>query len=342
LLGGMAGQGPIDSCAGIAQNAKAKVLPADIIWMVDTSGSMDEEAGFVQNKLNAFAQGILKLGIDVRVVLVAAAYGCPVPFPQFCPAPIPYAGICLAPPLGSGGCPNDTNPPVYTHVTDEVGSTDGLSILKNSYPKWKSFLRAESTKTIIVVTDDDATSAPYDPSTFGDGEKGAAKKFIDDFSALDPARLKGWKLSGIFSFTSCPTAANVGKVWGELVSQTGGNKGDLCTQDFQPIFNDLAKAIVAGSKLDCQWKIPAPPEGQVFDQNKVNVAFTSGAGAKEDIYFVPGEAACDPAKGGWYYDNQLTPGAVIACPASCQHIQGDQEGKIAVLFGCATQQLDPK
>ena len=336
---GSASSGPVgDACAGVVAKADAKVLPADIVWAIDTSGSMSEESTFVQQKLNAFAQGILGTGIDVRVVMVAAEYGCPLA--GWCP-PLPIEGLCIVPPLGSGQCPKDHNPPLYVHEPTVVSSTNGLKVLLSTFPKWKSFLRPEATKTLIVVTDDDGTDSPYQPSEFPDGAKGAAKKFITDFTAQDPKLLAGWKMSGIYSFTKCASAAAAGTVWEELVTQTGGVKGDLCTQDFQPIFNDLAKGIVSGAKLPCTWKIPAPPPGEVFDPSKVNVHFTSGAGAATDFLYVPSEKACDPKDGGWYYDDPQKPGAVLACPATCSKIQADASGTIAVQFGCATKVAEP-
>jgi lariat debranching enzyme len=341
IVGGAGGSMPVeDACAAVAQQASQKVLPADIIWAIDTSGSMSEESDFVQNKLGAFAGGIFSLGIDVHVALIAEPQAPPICILGIC---IPNDGICIPAPLGSGQCPKDTNPPFFLHDTSTVASTDALNVLLKSYSNWKQVLRPEATKTIIVVTDDDATSAPYAKSGFPDGAKGAAKKFIDDFTALDPVMLKGWKMNSIFSFTNCPSAATPGETWAELVSQTNGVKGDLCTQDFQPIFNDMAKAIVAGAKpLDCHWSIPPAPVGQELNASKVNVKYTSGTGQEQDIYYVDGQSKCDPQKGGWYFDDPVTPTQVVVCPTSCNTIQGDKDGKIDLLFGCERVALDPK
>lgn len=323
-LGGTGGTG--ETCAAVDQKATSIARPVDIIWAIDTSGSMDEEAAFVQAKLNAFAKGILDLGIDVRVVMLAEPQFC---FLGFCPE-----GICIPAPLGSGSCPNDSKPPLFLHPDVEVASTDGLKVLIDSFPKWKQALRPDSLKMIIAVTDDDATSAPYAKSNFPDGATGAAQQFIQDFTALDPVLLKDWKVNGIYSFTNCQTAASIGETWDAVVNLTGGVKGDLCTQNFQPIFNDMAKAIVKESKLDCEWIIPPPPENQSFDPNQVNVLFTSGGGQQENIYYVDSASKCDAQKGGWYFDDASNPKRVIACPASCSYIQKDTEAQIDIQFGC--------
>lgn len=335
-LGGN-GSGGDSACAAVAQKAETKMLPADIIWVVDTSGSMDAEMASVQQKMNGFAQGILSVGIDVRVVLLADEFHCPDPFWNC--SFMPFTGMCLPAPLGSGACPKDANPPIYTHPNIVIGSSNGLTQILASYPQWKGALRKESVKFIVAVTDDDATFGPYNPSKFLDKEQGSAAKFIQDFTALDPSMLTGFKMSGIYCFSKCPEAANQGKVWDAIVDQTGGVKGDLCKQDFQPIFNDLAKGVQAAAKLDCSWKIPSPPSGQVFDPGMVNVKYTSGSGTEEDILFAGGQDKCDPTEGGWYYDDNSNPTTVNACPSTCAHIQKDLQGKIDVLFGCATRPI---
>jgi hypothetical protein len=45
-------------------------VPADIIFAIDSSGSMDEEIAFVQTHMNAFSQQIVAAGIDARVILI--------------------------------------------------------------------------------------------------------------------------------------------------------------------------------------------------------------------------------------------------------------------------------
>jgi hypothetical protein len=332
---GDSGSGGAPTCTAVAQKANAKVLPADIIWVVDTSGSMSEEQASVQQSLNDFAEGILSVGIDVRVVLVAEHFNCSDPFWN-CTKLIAPDGMCLPAPLGSGKCPEDHNPPTYWHPNVTIGSTDGLEQIISSYGLWKEALRPDSVKFLVAVTDDDARAGVYAPENFPDAEKGSAAKFIQDFTALDPAILTGFKMSGLYSFTKCPAAATIGKVWGEIVNQTNGVKGDLCKQDFQPFFNDLAKGVQAATKLDCAWKIPPPPIDQTFDSKLVNVKYTSDGGAQGNILFAGSPADCDPVMGGWYYDNPTDPKAIVACPATCTKIQADTQGKIDVLFGCKT------
>ncbi|MCC6647687.1 MAG: hypothetical protein IT374_19220, partial [Polyangiaceae bacterium] len=231
-------------------------------------------------------------------------------------------------------CPNDSKAPYYLHVMDEVASTDALLVLKSSFPNWQGMLRKNSIKHVVVVTDDDATSPPY-------GAKADLPTWIKDMTALDPLTMTGFKLSSIYCFSSCPAAANEGKQWRELVKLTGGVEADLCKQDFQPIFNELAKAIVTGAQLSCTWKIPAPPPGQAFDSGKVNVEHHH-AGAVDQVGYAKTLADCSPTQGGWYYDDPTSPTTVQACPATCAKIQADASAEVRISFGCQTRVIDPE
>lgn len=337
------------ACTTFTEEAKQLYTPADIIWAVDTSGSMIEEAAAVQNNINAFSQQIVASGIDVHVVMLAAY--------QFLILP----GICVPGPLGSGLCPpngSDTKlPNFFHHPTAVIDSTDAAKQLVQHFPAYKQMLRKDSLKYLVVVTDDDSRTGT---GSGGTGDPGPydnnPDKFIADYTALDPMLSDGngnptWKLSAIYSFTQCPNAAAVGEVWKAIVNKTGGVHGDICNcppgnpqacaQTFQQIFNQLATKIKQGSQpLTCEWKIPPPPAGQTLDPAKVNVEFIDQiAGTGETIYHVKDAASCDPVLGGWYYDDPKYPSSIKVCPATCNKITAVTQGKVNVIFGCATQQL---
>ncbi len=75
---------------------------ADIVIFIDTSGSMRQEAKWVQENVNAFAQYIGNQLVDYHVVLVAKGYN-----------------ICVPPPLGG---PNCTDGPKFRHIQEKVSS----------------------------------------------------------------------------------------------------------------------------------------------------------------------------------------------------------------------------
>jgi hypothetical protein len=304
-------------------------LPADIIILVDTSTSMVQETAFIQEKLNAFSQQIIDSGVDVRVILIAnTSDGQPLD-----PTMTRGFGMCIAAPLGSGTCPDDTSLPSYLHVPVSVGSRDALSILIDTFPTWGPQIRPESVKSIFVVTDDDANRS----ETIGTPEltpTAVADAFIAEFEALDPLLLTQWSMNAVYSFTACPEAARVGSVYEELITRTGGVKGDLCLQDFQPVFDSLAEQIVAnaGAEIVCEWEVPVAVDGQTFSTSLVEVTRTSTGGVVTELSQVAGEADCAP--GAWHFDDPTNPSRILACAETCEAMQDDAEGKIDVVFGC--------
>lgn len=322
------GSGGLDACESIAAEAKPAYQPADIVFLIDTSPSMIQENQFVNENMNQFSQQIIDSGIDVHVVMLAAS-------PLDLPVPTP--GICVDAPLGSGSCPDDTNLPHYLHPAGwVVKSHDGLNVVQDSYPDWQSMMRQGASKSIVVVTDDDHTDSPYG----GFSVSAQADEFIADFTAMDPVMFASWKMSGIYSFSDCASAQAVGKLWKEVIDKTGGLHGDLCQQQFQPIFDDLAQQIiVSAAQLECEWDIPDPPQGEMLDPGLVNVVFVDGSGAETNLGKVGSVAECDVSTGGWYYDDNANPTRVILCPTSCGQAQADPDGTIDVLFGCVTEVL---
>ena len=318
-----------DSCAAISQTADNRLQPADIIIAVDNSGSMDEEIVFVREQLNAFSQQIVDSGVDVRIILITAPVADAMPVVP----PIIWDddddqdnGICIGAPLGSGTCPADSNPPRYMHIAREVKSHDALNLFISTFPQWKDQLRPNATKTFVVVTDDNAEDEPND----------SAGAFTQNVAQLDPALFAKWSLSGIYCFSECPDAAEIGTVYADLVQQTGGVGGDLCLQDFAPVFDALAKQVIGASKLDCAWDIPAAPMDQMFHKDRVNVQFTASGATPQIVFHVDTPAACG-AQGGWHYDDNANPTRLLVCPSTCDQLQAQESAQLDVLFGCETK-----
>ena len=342
LDSGSGGTNPVgdSGCSTYTDEAKQTYEPADIIWAVDTSGSMVEETAAVQANINAFSQQITATGIDVHVVMLAAY-----PF-------LIIPGICVPPPLGSGQCAppgaDSKLPNFWHHPSAVIESVDAALRLVQFFPDYKFMLRPGVKKYVVVVTDDDSKNDPNSSGNAGKYDNNPTG-FINDFSALDPMMNGTWKLSAIYSFTQCSNAANIGTVWKQIVNTTGGVHGDICNcppgqvqacgATFQKVFDELAKKIITGSKpLACEWTIPPPEPGKTLDPNKVNVEFVDQAkGTPETIYHVDDASKCDANLGGWYYNDNKTPTTIKLCPASCSKVTAAGQGsKMNVVFGCAT------
>jgi hypothetical protein len=165
-----------------------------------------------------------------------------------------------------------------------------------------------------------------------------ARDFTEAVNKLDPQLFgQGWKFSAIYAYSKCPRAAAEGRVYRNLVSQTGGVSGDICNIQFQPVFNDLARGVIVGSKrLACQYRIPKAPGGQELQPDRVNARYTAGSGDVSNLARVNSAADCG-TEDGWYYDDNKNPTTLFTCPKTCDTFQGDDAGKMDILFGCKTR-----
>jgi hypothetical protein len=301
--------GDEEECASYSEAAESELQPADIIFIVDNSGSMGDEANAVQANLNNFSQQIIDSGVDAHVVLISSYPGN-------------GNGICVEPPLGSGGCNSaDSNPPTYLHIDEGVGSHDALQRLLGSSAQWMPVVRPDSGLHVVVVTDDESNLD--------------ALSFDSQFKALNPD-FDDYKLHGIVSMQDCSDAADIGQVYISLGQLTGGLVSDLCLQNFQPVFDLLATEVISGSVLSCEWAVPEPPEGEELDPDKVNIEFDDGGGNLLTIGRVDNSGQCANVMDGWYYDNPTNPTTIYACPQTCDRMQDAMMATIQIQLGCAT------
>src|SRR5690606_10071772 len=69
-------------CAESKAGAQRAARGSNIVWAIDTSGSMDEEAALVQQNMNRFVQAIVMAGLeDYRVVVISKRDFVSVPEP---------------------------------------------------------------------------------------------------------------------------------------------------------------------------------------------------------------------------------------------------------------------
>jgi hypothetical protein len=297
----------VDTAACLQSSAMATSVtrPVDIIWVIDNSGSMNEEEQRVQNNMNAFAQSIGNSGVDYHVIVVTDT-----------------ASVNVPPPLGGSA--------KYLGVNLSIDSHDALQRLVEQYPAYKSFLRPTSVKHIVVVTDDESgwSKATFESSLAGLTMPGFGSDWrFHSVVAEDPP----------FNFQShCfALSAAVGATYISLQQAHMGNFFSLCDTNWSPLFATLAQSVQQGLSLPCTFQIPPPPAGQTLDPSKVNFVYTATGGAPKTINNVGSMAGCT-AQGGWYYDNPLMPTQILTCPATCTTLQGDATGKVSVEYGCST------
>jgi hypothetical protein len=289
------------TCASATGEAKLTGGGVDIIWFIDTSGSMSQETAWVQQNLNDFASYIGAQNLDYRVVMIGKS------------------SLCVKPPLGGPGC---TDGPRYRHVKETVGSTNGLEKIISTYAKWQDFLRPDTTKNFIAVTDDNS-------------RKDAAWFNAELAKLTKPGFADGYVFHSIVAYGSiakkgCTTGARIGEVYLDLTQQTKGVKFPVCDQDWKSIFDQLAKSVAQTAKAPCSYLIPDPPKNKTFNPNLILV-WRADPGQEMVIPKVADKASC--GANGWYYDDPQNPKTVVLCPQTCKAVEG---GKIEIEFGCTS------
>ncbi len=352
---------PDAACATATSEAEVSRRPVDIIWMVDNSTSMEPAVREVTAGLNDFAARIGDSGLDYRVIMLSlrGTDGGGDRFPVCMPAPL----------AGDGSCGNSDR---FCHASVDIrstqlvetflgtrGQTDGYreGEARGSVP-WLDQLRADSTKTIVVASDDNSRTCTRPCTTEGCGsmcqpsDPRLTEISLEDFpgggnpfngNVLGPGILtdtygtlfEGYTFNGIYGWGSeanpdvtCTypddsSPENPGWTYTALVERTGGVRAQVCDQAssaaWDTFFDAVASRVEDTARINCEVPIPTPPDGMMIDADKVNVLLQTEGDATA-FRKVENAAACGTF-GGWYYDNDDEPTTVILCPASCEMAQ---------------------
>lgn len=325
MIGGeavMAGQasqgGEFMTCGTITENAIPALMPVDIIWVIDSSPSMGEEISQVQANLNLFAERIGLSGLDLRVALVAAEEDIATPDRD-------YLGVCIPPPLSAvDQCP-DVDSPHYRHIRLNVHSSDPLAKMIEAWPALSDFIRRDSLKHLVFVTDDDA-GWEIDQAEF--------LAFVDGNPSLTGLRIHsivdevGYQGSCALD-DSCSCGDERGQTYIDLSQQTMGEVFSVCEADWDPRFRILEERVVEGTDLPCAFAFPEGSQSVLFSPDEVNIFWAPEGAAESLVPRVDRAAECLDQE-GWYYDDPIDPEVIHLCPASC----GARRGMLRLEFGC--------
>lgn len=313
------GAGGGQTCAAV--EVKGKKPPVDIVFAVDTSGSMSTEIAQVKANINGSFAAVLGQGeLDYRVAMVAAKGTA-------------TFSVCVFPPLGGPNC--GSNLPLFRAVPQTVGSTNPLSLLLSTYDSanaalnWQGFLRYDATKVFIVITDDNSSmsATTFDTNLLAKAPAGvfgtAAKRKYVVYGIIgidpnDPSK-------------KCAAAVNTGAAYQSLVTLTGGAKFSECAADYSPIFGAIAKNVIG--KLSCEYSLPQnDPNGKAIDPEQVAVKFDDGMNAATPFVHVKDASQCNGS--GWYYEDNNNPTTLLLCPDACTSVQSATEGSVKIDVGC--------
>ncbi len=276
--------------------AEGKTPKADIIVAIDTSSSMKDEFKQVNGALGALGQALKDGGVDHRVVVIGSNTDC--------------CKICVPPPLGKKNCAAGPN------LKRVVAYTTGGSQIKTLVDFWsiyKSFLRADADRHIIIISDDDSDVS--------------ASKFKDNINKLSaPGFPNGFVLHAIVSIggdskKGCDSGDDPSKVAIQLATETGGHKYPVCEKKgdvwkgwFKAIAGDIGKG-----GMTCTYPLSAPMKSLPDLAKTLKITAIIG-GKKTTLAPLAAGKPCGQALE--YHLLGQPPAAVTLCASSCALIKG--------------------
>jgi len=362
--GGDAGFDPDAACLTQSSEAMFKQKAVDIIFIIDNSNSMSDDIIAVENNISTnFAAIIGASGVDYRVIVIGE-HGSALDTDSICiKAPLSTT-TCNPIPADPG-----QNPPIFYHYNIPIDSHNSLCQVLDTYDGkvpdldgyapngWKEWLRTDALKIFVELTDDGVTcfgqGISYNDGDAIQGGSNVANKFDADLLAKDPAQfgnankrnyvwhsILGLKENNPATTPYLPAAPVItevcagspgpGTAYQFLSKTTGGLRFPICENaSFDVVFQEIAKGVIEGSNVSCEFAVPTPPDGQMLDLSTVQVEYTpEGMGMPQIFKQVKQYSEC--VDNAFYISNDV----IKLCPTSCDAVQKDLKAKIDVLYGC--------
>jgi hypothetical protein len=364
---GGADDGGIVSCED--QTEPAKLTPVNLVFMIDKSGSMGDQDlngdGFydqanewqntpfrwdpVKEALIAFFNDPGEEGLEASIEF----------FPDGSQPTGPDTGVCRMQQYQNPAAP-------MTPLDDDVGRQMLITRLENTTPNGGTptlpalqgaieYARQTMTENpgsksvVVLVTDGEPGVAriedgvAYNEKCFCYGQPGCPDE--NEIPYVEQAAQAAYD-EGILTYVIGMGEVDPSNL--DTIAYAGANQPAFIVSTGDPaqtraMFTD-ALASIRSVQAPCEIEMPAPPEGENFDKELVNVEFATNTGATTLAYAGPfaaekgGLAACPPADSAnpwyWRYDSEENPTKIILCDSACNATQGDATGRVNVKYGC--------
>ncbi|HEY3496537.1 MAG TPA: vWA domain-containing protein [Polyangiaceae bacterium] len=335
------------ACAG--WNREPELLPTVLELVVDTSLSMRENArGSNQNKWEV-TRDALRNALDAlpATTSVGVLYypgmdteaGNPEDEPRDireCVNVDEIIPIGLLDDAGSGqrglieGSLDDAGP---------AGSTPTHDAFRYAYENGMAPFRGGGNRFMLLITDGQPTFGLECTGSGLPNDPAPTQPIIEEVFRV--------RNEGVRSFLIGSPGSESGREWMSEAAILGGtarsgcsvNGPDYChidlTQesDFSAALN-AALARILGQIVSCSFELPSPPSGQELNLSQINVIYSPGGGAAEELVGRDDSPTCSD---GWQLDSS---DRVVLCPATCEKVQSNPQGRIELLFGCDSTVID--
>jgi hypothetical protein len=308
---GGTGSGGLGKCA--TGSRKADPVPLDMVIGLDTSFSMDFDdkwtnvraaiKSFVKNP--AYSElGIALQFFPIRKLCSVADYAKPA------------VGLQLQPQAASS----------IIAALDAQQMADGTPMvpLLQGLSQYLAANAKPDRKPVIVL----ATDGVPDSTCLGGAAAGSLSNTLDNAVAVATEAKNANPSIPTFvigvggELSALDAIAKAGGTEKAALVDTGGNTEQL----FLKALDEIRKGAIA-----CEFAVPA----RLDDPDKTNVSYTPAGGSTQAFTYVGNAAGCaNAAATGWYFDNEKAPTKVLLCPAACDVVKKDDNGRVDVVFGC--------
>ena len=335
--------GPASDAGGCASSTvKAELIPANMLFVIDRSGSMNcnlppttSSSDCEANPNRADPMRPSKWEI-VRDALKAAFASLPA---------TASAGISYF--SNDDECGVQSMPNVAVKAIDAVqvaalsasldamkpaGGTPIVGATILGYKHLHQQLALPGSDFLVLLTDGSESCTPADvPGLVSTQVPNAFSVGIRTFSIGVPGSEGARGLLSQIAFAggtaASPTCDHSG------TKDVGNCHFDMTTsQDFAA---DLRKALatITGKALTCTFDVPEGVAGIPVDRTRVNVNFTPSGGAAAPIV-QDNTAPCDQGADGWQYADAET--KIVLCGPICGKVKSDPLARIDIVLGCKT------
>lgn len=347
--GGVDGPGEMQACATSKQ--EAKLTPANLLFLIDKSGSMNcnpPEGDATLNERCAYkpiqedmskptkwevASTALSGALDKLVDQTNIRAGLTLfPIADAC-------GVSADPAVEIGKLDTDQRTAIASELdgVSPAGETPiaGATIL--SYQHLSDLIRDRKVvgNTFVVL--------------LTDGAETCKESELDKLVTTD---VPNARLFNIRTFViGAPGSEQARSLLSRIAWEGGTASKSSCNHDTdapdegdchfdmttsQDFANDLDAALydITHTKvLSCEFDVPRNEDGRGVDLTKVNVIFEPSKGDEETIGFDDKAQSCDDAD-GWMYSDDRT--KILLCGDACDRVQADQDGVVRITLGCPT------
>jgi hypothetical protein len=320
------------ACAG--QSAGAESAPSVLQLLVDTSGSMDQDAPGARGSKWTVTRGAVLDAINgmPEDTSVGVIFYPNVPNNDSNPCIQRQTAVPIAELAAAGSQQRQRLSRAFQRQSP-AGGTPTHDAYEYAVGDM-SASRAIGARFLVLITDGIPT---FSLGCEGDGN---ADNPVDSAPLIAAARDAA--VGGVRTFVIGAPGSEDGRESLSRMAEAGGTASAGCSHQGpnychfdmtreRDLGQGLASAlgIISGVALGCRYSVPVAPDGAMLDPGKVNVLFTPPDGVQELI----GQSLDDGCSEGWRYtDNQTQ---IRLCSNTCERVQGS-DGSLTLQFGCAT------